>query len=54
MHEIAAVSGHKTLKLVEHYTKAVDQARLARAAMERMGTKTVKPNPSEVSKPLKG
>ena len=29
-HEIAAISGHKTLKEVERYTKGADQARLAR------------------------
>jgi integrase len=34
-HEIAAISGHVSLKEVERYTKAADQARLARAAMER-------------------
>jgi integrase len=33
--EIASVSGHKTLKEVERYTEAADQARLARAAMAR-------------------
>jgi site-specific recombinase XerD len=33
--EIASVSGHKTLKEVERYTQAADQARLARAAMAR-------------------
>jgi integrase len=32
-HEIAAVTGHKTLRMVEHYTKAADQERLARQAM---------------------
>jgi integrase len=31
--EIASVSGHKTLKEVERYTEAANQARLARAAM---------------------
>src|SRR5262249_12573378 len=36
-HQIAAISGHKTLKEVERYTKGADQARLARAAMERIG-----------------
>jgi integrase len=35
VHEIAAITGHKTLKMVERYTKAADQTRLARAAMER-------------------
>ena len=29
-HEIAAISGHKTLKEVVRYTKGADQARLAR------------------------
>jgi integrase len=59
-HEIAAISGHRTLKEVEHYTRAHDQARLARAAMERraaaerIGNESVKPEPGEVSNPLKG
>jgi site-specific recombinase XerD len=52
VHEIAAISGHKTLKEVERYTKAADQGRLARAAMERMGNESVKPQPVEVSKAL--
>src|SRR5215469_10004734 len=54
VHEIAAISGHKTLSEVERYTKAANQARLARAAMERMGNQGVKPEPGEVSKPLNG
>jgi len=33
--QIASVSGHKTLKEVERYTAAADQARLARAAMAK-------------------
>jgi integrase len=53
VHEIAAISGHKTLKEVERYTKGADQGRLARAAMERMGNESVKPQPVEVSKTLK-
>ena len=32
---IAAISGHKTLREVERYTQAADQARMARAGMER-------------------
>src|SRR5262249_18348512 len=51
-HEIAAISGHKTLSEVERYTKATNQARLARAAMERIANQSVKPEPSAVSKPL--
>jgi integrase len=33
--EIAAISGHATLKEVARYTAAVDQARMARNAMAR-------------------
>ena len=35
VHEIAAISGHATLKEVERYTKAADQQRLAQTAMAR-------------------
>jgi integrase len=52
-HEIAAISGHRTLKEVERYTKGADQARLARAAMERIGHESVKSERGEVSNPLK-
>jgi integrase len=34
-HEIAAITGHVSLREVQRYTKAADQARLARAAMAR-------------------
>jgi integrase len=37
-HEIMAISGHKSLKEVERYTKAADQERLARAAVARLAT----------------
>ena len=59
-HEIAAISGHRTLKEVEHYTRGADQARLARAAMERraqaerIANESVKREPGKVSNPLKG
>jgi integrase len=33
---IASISGHKTLREVERYTKAADQARMARAGMEML------------------
>jgi hypothetical protein len=39
VHEIAAITGHVTLKEVERYTKAFDRERLARAAMARMAAK---------------
>lgn len=36
-HQIAAVTGHTTLKEIERYTKAVDQVQLAKSAMARIG-----------------
>jgi integrase len=35
-HQIAAVLGHKSLRMAEHYSKAAEQAKLARAAARRM------------------
>ena len=56
VHQIAAVSGHKTLKEVERYTRAADQRRLAREALlgEQNGSESVEPERVRVSKPLKG
>jgi integrase len=56
-HELAAISGHASLKEVERYTRKADQARLARAALakgfrEQNGTESVEPVPSPVTKPL--
>jgi integrase len=34
-HELAAMSGHTSLSMVQHYTKAADQRRTARAALNR-------------------
>jgi enterobacteria phage integrase len=34
--QIASISGHKTLKEVERYTKAADQKKLARAGMDKL------------------
>jgi integrase len=45
--QIAAVSGHKTLKEVERYTKAADQKKLARAGMNKLLTNV--PNESDKS-----
>ena len=33
-HQIMAISGHKTLSEVQRYTKAAEQSRMARQAME--------------------
>jgi integrase len=35
--QIAAITGHKTLKEVSRYTAAADQGRMARDAMKRIG-----------------
>jgi integrase len=35
-HEIAAITGHKTLAMVQHYTKTVDQRTLADVAVLRL------------------
>lgn len=37
--EIAAVTGHKTLSMVAHYTASADQERMAGAAIHRLTTK---------------
>jgi len=44
-HEIAAITGHASLREIARYTKAVDQKKLATAAMEKVkaGTSSVKP-----------
>jgi integrase len=34
-HEIAAMTGHKSLREVEHYTRAADQVRLAKSALAK-------------------
>jgi integrase len=36
VHEIAAITGHATLKEIERYTKTADRKRLAAAAMTKM------------------
>jgi integrase len=36
VHEIAAITGHKSLREVERYTRGADQVRLAQAAMAQM------------------
>lgn len=45
-HEIAAITGHASLREIVRYTKAVDQQRLASAAMEKAETRisSVKPD----------
>lgn len=44
-HEIAAITGHASLKEIVRYTKTADRKRLAASAMEKVkaGTSTVKP-----------
>lgn len=43
VHEIASVTGHRSLSMVQHYTTSADQHRLAGAAVERLTTK-IQPN----------
>jgi integrase len=38
LHEIAAVTGHRTLAMLQLYTASADQARLAVSAVERLET----------------
>lgn len=40
-HQIAAITGHQTLKEVERYTRAAAQKTLAASAMDRVGRKNV-------------
>lgn len=42
-HEIAAITGHQTLREVERYTRAADQTRLASAAFARIGDRKRNP-----------
>ncbi len=42
-HEIASITGHKTLKMVEHYTRSFDQKRLAEDAISKLETAFWKP-----------
>jgi integrase len=35
-HEIASITGHKTLAMIEHYTAGVDQVRRAKAAIFKL------------------
>jgi|SRR5215470_7422607 len=39
-HEIAAITGHASLREVQRYTRAADQTRLALAAMAKVKTRT--------------
>jgi len=42
-HEIASITGHRSLSMVQHYTSSADQQRLAGAAVARLTTK-IQPN----------
>jgi hypothetical protein len=51
-HQIAAISGHKSLREVERYTKTADQKRMAIAAMGTISEQnTGKPSRSKVATP---
>ncbi len=36
-HELMAISGHKTLAMVQHYTVEADAQRLAKTGMAKLG-----------------
>jgi integrase len=38
IHEIAAITGHKTLGMIAHYTASADQERMAKSAVARLKT----------------
>jgi integrase len=46
-HEIAAITGHASLREVARYTKGADQKRLATSAMQKMKTRTELSNLTE-------
>jgi integrase len=46
-HEIAAITGHRSLQEVSRYTRAVDQERLAGAAMGKLKGRTSSGKPDE-------
>jgi integrase len=51
VHEIAAISGHRTLRILQRYTDAVDQVHLARAAVERLRNDRVTNREDSIHKP---
>ena len=42
VHEIAAITGHQSLSMVQLYTRSADQERLASAAIVRLSEQTQK------------
>jgi integrase len=53
-HEIAAFSGHLSLKEVERYTREVNRAAMAVAAAAKLGTSSVKQDHPKLSNTLNG
>lgn len=47
VHQIAAVTGHRTLAMVQHYTRSASQERLAGGAIERLSERMDKRKKSE-------
>jgi integrase len=47
--EIAAITGHETLAMIELYTKSADQKRLATAAIHRLQTFTKLTNEQKIA-----
>jgi integrase len=47
-HEIASITGHQSLRMVQEYTLGADQARLARSAVEKLSNVTKITNAEKV------
>ncbi|MCE2579531.1 tyrosine-type recombinase/integrase [Komagataeibacter sp. FNDCR1] len=51
-HEIASITGHLSIAMVQHYTKSADQKRLAEAAIRKLQTAKRKPPNANRCKPI--
>lgn len=51
-HELMAISGHKTLTMVQHYTKDADMKRLADSGMAKLRGQSENANVTNLSSPL--
>ena len=51
IHELMAITGHKTLKLAMHYSKGAAQKRLAQEAMDKLETATKVANSRTIGEP---
>jgi integrase len=52
--EIAAITGHKTVQMVQHYAKRHDQRRRARSAMDKWEAQTGFGKPANIARNRSG